>query len=590
MRIPEWDLERKNLFASVGHPLPVGMEMRLVDDELNPVAHGSDGRIQLRGDVVFKRYYNNQAATDGCMTADGWFDTGDLGRLDDGEFLNIVGRSKEILIINGNNYSSFELEEAIESRKIQGLSPTWTATFSVWDKKSNSEGVVVLFNPFDDIRPHERNLQDTIFSINQAVLTFASAMPVAVIPLPRAEMPKSTIGKLSRQKLKKFYTEGYFDQYIIKDGTPEDADLEPLETPLQKFIAEFLEKESGVPLSSLGANTPIMRTGMNSIAYLRLKRSLEVHLSITEAPLPMNLILQPRTIRGLETAVCTQIEAGRKGQYNPIATLQTGSKTPVFLLPPGGGEFMIWLPLLKHLPGRPVYALRAKGLERHEEVFTDLDEMLSTYENAIRSIQPKGPYVLLGLCFGGVTAFELAKRFLAAGDEVAICGGLDNPPWISKILTNSDIRAFTVEMLAYHHLIPRDSISEVCKRYEGIPDDQVVKIIIADYKSTDMATLGLNAEKLEDWSRVNDVARKVCKTYEPRGKVPKYEVFWVPPLKAWQIKDDVWDGYLRQWSEFVEEGGLRFWRIAGDHFSMLDEENVGAFEKHLNKLLKEAGV
>lgn len=586
MQTPEWDLQHRNLFASVGNHLPLGMEMRIVDDELRSVPTGSDGKIQLQGDIVFKRYYNNLAATESCMTADGWFDTGDLGRLDEGGNLEIVGRSKEILIINGNNYSSFELEEAIESRKVVGLNPTWTATFSVWDKKSNSEGVVVLFNPIDESRSDMKALREWIVEVEKAVLMFASAMPVAVIPLPKSEMPKSTIGKLSRQKLKKFYNEGHFDKYRLEDETSSGA-LKPLATPLQVAIARFLAKETGAPLEDLGANVSIMRTGMNSIAYLRMKRMLESEMALLETPLPMSLILQPRTIEGLEAAVLEQLD--RIGVYQPIATLQTGSKTPIFLLPPGGGEFMIWLPLLKHVPDRPVYALRAKGLERAEGVFRDMEDMLDTYEKAIRDTQPSGPYILLGLCFGGITAFELAKRFQATGDTVGLVGGLDNPPWISKILTKTDLRAFTVELLAYHRVIPRDQIEAVTDHYEGIPESEVVEVIINDYKSADLETMGLTGEKLEDWDRVNKTAREICKSYVPTGKVDRYEVFWVPPCRAWKLADEVWDGYLRAWDEFADE--LSFHRVAGDHFTMLDEgDHIAVFERALNGILAERGL
>lgn len=587
MRVPEWDLEHRNVFASVGHHLPIGMEMRIVDDDCQATPHGADGRIQLRGDIVFKGYYNNRSATDSCMTSDGWFDTGDLGRLDDGGYLEIVGRSKEILIINGNNYSSFELEEAIESRKLVGLNPTWTATFSVWDKASNSEGVVVLFNPVDESFSDKEVLRKLIFDIDQAVLDFASAMPVAVIPLPRSEMPKSTIGKLSRQKLKKFYNEGHFDKYRSKDDVTSDEQLKPLSTPLQLVIARFISNETGTELSQIGANVSVMRTGMNSIAYIRLKRALEIELNMEETRLPMSLILQPRTVEGLEAAV---LEAADKvGVYEPVATLQTGSKTPLFLLPPGGGEFMIWLPLLRYLPDRPVYALRAKGLERQEGTFRDMEDMLDTYEKAIREIQPTGPYAMLGLCFGGITAFELAKRFEAAGDEVRLVGGLDNPPWISKILTHSDLATFTIELLAFHQVVPRDQIEEVVAKYVDVPQEEVVSCIINDYNSSNLVGMGLTAEKLEDWNRVNTIARKICTDYEPKGKVSSYEVFWVPPVKAWRLADETWDEYLHAWSEFTDK--LSFHRVAGDHFTMLDEGiNIGVFERALNAILTERQI
>ena len=97
-----------------------------MDEHLDSAPLGQQGAIQLRGEIVFGGYYNNQVATKDCMTTDGWFKTGDLGSLDEKKTLKIVGRTKEILILNGNNYSSFELEAmpSIPTLEIVRLVPT----------------------------------------------------------------------------------------------------------------------------------------------------------------------------------------------------------------------------------------------------------------------------------------------------------------------------------------------------------------------------------------------------------------------------------------------------------------------------------
>ncbi|MEX1367876.1 MAG: AMP-dependent synthetase/ligase [Nannocystaceae bacterium] len=77
-------------FDSVGKPVP-SVELRLADD----------GEIQARGDSVFAGYHQDPEATAAAFTADGWFRTGDLGRFTDDGFLQIVGRSKEILVTAG---------------------------------------------------------------------------------------------------------------------------------------------------------------------------------------------------------------------------------------------------------------------------------------------------------------------------------------------------------------------------------------------------------------------------------------------------------------------------------------------------------
>ncbi len=100
-----------------------------------------------------------------------WFDTGDVGFLDLKGNLRVVGRSKEIIIINGNNYSSFELEYAIESSGVSGITPSYLTTFSSWDDSHDSEGVVILFNP-DEKANSISTILKTIDDINKAIHGF----------------------------------------------------------------------------------------------------------------------------------------------------------------------------------------------------------------------------------------------------------------------------------------------------------------------------------------------------------------------------------------------------------------------------------
>ena len=88
--------------GSVGLPLP-GLELALSDD----------GEILLRGPQVFAGYWEQPDTTADAFTGDGWFRTGDLGRLDDGD-LAITGRIKELIISGGLNVSPREVELALE--------------------------------------------------------------------------------------------------------------------------------------------------------------------------------------------------------------------------------------------------------------------------------------------------------------------------------------------------------------------------------------------------------------------------------------------------------------------------------------------
>ena len=97
---PSYELERCLDYGSLGSCIP-GIPMRLVSDEDTVVAKGETEYLQVHGSIVFEKYYNNPEATADAFTDDGWFITGDQGFLDETRSLNLSGRAKESIIING---------------------------------------------------------------------------------------------------------------------------------------------------------------------------------------------------------------------------------------------------------------------------------------------------------------------------------------------------------------------------------------------------------------------------------------------------------------------------------------------------------
>ncbi|MCF2971497.1 AMP-binding protein [Synechococcus sp. Nb3U1] len=106
-RRPEW-----NVRGTAGPPLP-GTEFRIVDPETqDPLPQGEKGLITARGPQVMMGYYNNPEATAKVLTAEGWFDTGDLGWLTPDGQLVITGRAKDTIVLsNGENIEPQPLED-----------------------------------------------------------------------------------------------------------------------------------------------------------------------------------------------------------------------------------------------------------------------------------------------------------------------------------------------------------------------------------------------------------------------------------------------------------------------------------------------
>ena len=94
-------------------PRSTGVEMKLVDENRADVAAGEVGEIAIRGHNVMKGYWQRPDATAEAISADGWFHSGDLARVDDDGYYFIVDRKKELIIRGGYNVYPREIEEVL---------------------------------------------------------------------------------------------------------------------------------------------------------------------------------------------------------------------------------------------------------------------------------------------------------------------------------------------------------------------------------------------------------------------------------------------------------------------------------------------
>ena len=110
---PRRDVECNNEFATVGTCV-AGIGMRVTDEEGNDIGRDRPGNLEVGGQIVFKEYYNNPKATAESFNGKWFFVTGDRACIDSLGQLNLTGRAKETVIINGVNYFPHEIETALE--------------------------------------------------------------------------------------------------------------------------------------------------------------------------------------------------------------------------------------------------------------------------------------------------------------------------------------------------------------------------------------------------------------------------------------------------------------------------------------------
>ncbi|WP_302173365.1 malonyl-CoA synthase [uncultured Hydrogenophaga sp.] len=175
--------------GTVGFPLP-GVQLRVVDDAGRPVETGEIGGIQVRGPNVFNGYWRMPEKTAEEFTSDGFFKTGDVGKVDERGYVVIVGRSKDLIISGGYNVYPAEIES--ELNQMPGVAES--AVVGVPHPDFGEVGVaVVIARPGTEPDP-----QVLINSLKARLANYKIPKRCFLVP----ELPRNTMGKVQKNLLR----------------------------------------------------------------------------------------------------------------------------------------------------------------------------------------------------------------------------------------------------------------------------------------------------------------------------------------------------------------------------------------------------
>ena len=202
---------RYRAIVNCGKPLPdMEVEIRGEGDEIK--SDHQIGKVWCRGPSIMHSYFRNQEATEECLipSDDGkgsWLDTGDMGYMADG-YLFIVGRAKDMIIINGKNHWPQDIEWAVE--QLPGFNHGDIAAFSV-EREDGEEAPAVLVHCRVSDPEERRVLRERIREKVQSV----TGMQCLVELVPPRTLPRTSSGKLSRAKAKRLYLSGEIQPYSL---------------------------------------------------------------------------------------------------------------------------------------------------------------------------------------------------------------------------------------------------------------------------------------------------------------------------------------------------------------------------------------
>ena len=592
---PSYDLSKGNSFASLGKPIS-GMRLRVVDATGEELSSGEIGDLQVAGEQVFQEYFNNKEATILSFTKDGWFNTGDRAYLDASGHLNIAGREKETLNLNGVKYFPHEIESALNRSNMSGLTPSWNVVFPYRPPGSLAEEICVVYLPTFDVEQVPKRVE-TAREIGLLVASITNAWPKHIIPLPKEYLHKSALGKLSRPKIRAAFEEGKYEQYEdSKDPAIRQYKAKQRDSPAsatEHIIMSALQDLVEIP-EELGVNSSVFDFGVTSTGLFTLKQKIEGNLALTTS-VPVGFFLTTPTIRGIAGEL-DRLGQDAEDEYNPVVPLQTdaaSAKTPLWLVHPGSGDMLVFVNLAHYLSGREIYGLRTRGLYTgldSANYFTSIEEIAETYVKNIRKHQPNGPYAIAGYSLGSTVAFEISKLLESNGDEVAFLGLFDSPPYMRELIDKLEWIDVLVNVAYFLELISEDFSISIVTDLHQCSSDQALDFIMSYAPRQRLETLAIDKTRLHKLTDVTNAFRLAGKKYDPTGSVKCADVFWVTPLLSVSPSREQWmDEHLVRWNEFVVETP-RFHECAGEHSKMLNSEHVGSFQKTLKLAMAARGI
>ncbi|WP_426752689.1 amino acid adenylation domain-containing protein [Myxococcus sp. Y35] len=401
----------------IGRPI-TDMRLYILDRLLQPVPIGVPGELFIGGtglargylrrpDLTADRFIPNPFAREG-EGGSRLYRTGDHARfLHDGR-IEYLGRQDDQLKIRGHRVEVGEVEAAL------GRHPDVVQAAVLLQRPADGVPRLVAYvQPQTLERPDGTDLRAALRKSLREVLP-EYMVPEVITVL--AELPLTPSGKIDRKALPTATPEAG-----AADVRGRTGELTETERHLQGLFAELLG------LSAVGPTDSFFELGGHSLLAVTLIARISTKLGLE---VPLNEVFEHPTVEALArwidehsgkvTALVRQLPSC------VVALKPLGSHPPVFLAPPSAGSPAVYVALARHLsPEQPVFGFQMPGVMDDQQPPATIEETAALYVEAMRQVQPRGPYRIAGWSYGGLVVCEMARQLEALGEQVALLGLID---------------------------------------------------------------------------------------------------------------------------------------------------------------------
>jgi len=403
----------KDTSAWPDHP-PIGKpisnnRMYILDDTLEPVPVGVTGDLYIGGISLVRGYLNRPKLTkekfldDPFIKGETIYNTGDLARYLENGDIEFLGRADSQIKLRGYRIELGEIENVIS--EYEGIKNTAV----IAKEFSNGEKKLFAYIVISDKNINTDEIKDKLISF------LKTKIPEYMIPhdfIFIDTMPLTGTGKVNLKALPEpeLSKTGGGDNYVV----PND--------PLELQLVNIWEKVLGI--KNIGIRDNFFELGGHSLLAMRVFGYIE---KLTGKKLALSTLFSSPTIEQLANIL--KDDGWKPNWKSLVAVKPGGSKLPFYCVPPAAGTALHFQDMVKYIPDdQPFYILESVGLDGKEEPHNDIKEMATFYIKEIQSLQPEGPYLLGGRCFGGRVVFEMAQQLIKQKQKVALLAIFDTWP------------------------------------------------------------------------------------------------------------------------------------------------------------------
>lgn len=376
---------------------------------MQPVPVGVPGELYIGGVCLARGYHNRPDLNAERFIADPFSDdpgarlykTGDEAKYLPHGAIEYIGRLDQQVKIRGHRV---ELGD-IEARLAEHPDIAACAVYATEDHQQQLQIVACIV----------KRKPDRYMAVKELYDYLKDRMPESMIParwMFIQEMPLTASGKLDRKAL---------PQSDRSDGIEQNALFHPPTDQRQQTLLDIWEQV--LQISAPSIKDSFFHLGGNSLLAIQLMARVEQEFA---RKLPVSSLLEHDTIERLAGLLSNDQAEGQKPSAL-VALSTSGSHPPLFCIHPVGGSVVCYNAFPQALGGdRPVYAIQAEQISGISDgPPSSIQEMAHQYIRRIRTVQPEGPYSLLGWSYGGIVAHEMACELRKAGQAVGMLALLD---------------------------------------------------------------------------------------------------------------------------------------------------------------------